>query len=56
MTGQREAWGQGRVIVKMGDFSKCLSDEGQDPNERRTVRIRRGRKSQAGQGPRRESM
>lgn len=33
VTGQREVWGQGRVIIKMGGFSKCLSDGDWDPNE-----------------------
>lgn len=46
--GQREVWGQGRVIAKMGDFSTCLSAEEQDPKERRPVRIRRERRSWAG--------
>lgn len=31
--GQREVQGSGRVIVKMGGFSGCLSDEGQEGGE-----------------------
>lgn len=56
VSGQREC-GVGGGHRKDGDCSKRSSDEGHGPNEgRRMVRIRRGRKPPAGQGPRREAM
>lgn len=53
----RGSAGSGEAIAKTGDCSKRSSDEGHGPNERRRmVRIRRGRKPPAGQGPRREAV